>query len=274
MIWFSCRFQFFEKFLRKHAILLRQNILTNAISENHKLIQASVGNDEALIHFIQEIESTSSEDLQKEYSLVSSQLKKIEADRSNLNQSIGEIRNKLNHLVSNDDLLILQSNLEMKKEKLSSLSREWVISRLALKLLAKGKREYEKNRQPGVIKSASQLFSDMSGYSKIMKPLDNDSLLIFDENENKKGVAEMSRGTREQLYLSMRLGLIEEYESRSEPLPVVMDDVFVNFDDDRREKVIKILKKFSEGRQVIILSCHKHSLDLYTQLGARQILIN
>ena len=42
----------------------------------------------------------------------------------------------------------------------------------------------------------------------------------------------MSRGTREQLYLAMRFGLIEEYEARSEPLPIIMDDVFVNFDDD------------------------------------------
>ena len=84
----------------------------------------------------------------------------------------------------------------------------------------------------------------------------------------------MSRGTREQLYLAMRFGLIQEYETRSEPLPVVMDDVFVNFDDDRRDKVIEILKEFSEGRQVIILSCHKQSLDLFTRHGAKQILIN
>ena len=83
----------------------------------------------------------------------------------------------------------------------------------------------------------------------------------------------MSRGTREQLYLAMRFGLIQEYETRSEPLPVVMDDVFVNFDDDRRDNVIEILKEFSKERQVIILSCHKQSLDLFTRHEARQILI-
>jgi uncharacterized protein YhaN len=263
-----------DNFIQKHKIFERQNYLKKTILEKQKLIQESVGTDEAYNQFIDELRNATKEDLQKEYDLVSEELKRIEADRSTLNQSIGEARNKLNQLVSSDDLLILQSNLEMKKEKLNNLSREWVISRLALSLLAKGKQEYEKNRQPAVIKSASTLFSEMTGYSKIMKPLDSDSLMIFDENEKKKGVAEMSRGTREQLYLSMRLGLIEEYESRSEPLPVVMDDVFVNFDDDRRGKVIEILKEFSIDRQVIILTCHKHSLDLYTRHGAKQVHIN
>jgi uncharacterized protein YhaN len=263
-----------DNFLQKHKIFERQNYLKKTILEKQKLIQESVGTDEAYNQLIDELRNATKEDLQKEYDFVSEELKKIETDRSTLNQSIGEVRNKLNQLVSSDDLLILQSNLEMKKERLNHLSREWVISRLALSLLAKGKQEYETNRQPSVIKSASRLFSEMTGYSKIMKPLDDDSLLIFDENEKKKGVAEMSRGTREQLYLSMRLGLIEEYESRSEPLPVVMDDVFVNFDDDRRGKVIEILKEFSNGRQVIILTCHKHSLDLYTRHGAKQVHIN
>ncbi|MGV7220849.1 MAG: ATP-binding protein [Nitrospinales bacterium] len=263
-----------NNFLQKHKIFERQNHLKKATLEKQNLIQASVDTDEAYNQFFKELENTTKEDLQKEHDLASEQFKRIEADRSTLNQSIGEVRNKLNQLVSSDDLLILQTNLEMKKEKLNNLSREWAVSRLALSLLAKGKREYEKNRQPAVIKSASKLFSEMTGYSKIMKPLDSDSLIIFDENEKKKGVGEMSRGTREQLYLSMRLGLIEEYESRSEPLPVVMDDVFVNFDDDRRDKVIEILKEFSMGRQVIILSCHKHSLDLYSRHGAKQVHIN
>ena len=82
----------------------------------------------------------------------------------------------------------------------------------------------------------------------------------------------MSRGTREQLYLAMRFGLIQEYETRSEPLPVVMDDVFVNFDDGRRDNAIEILKEFAVDRQVIILSCHKQSLYQFIRHGARQIL--
>lgn len=82
---------------------------------------------------------------------------------------------------------------------------------------------------------------------------------------------EMSRGTREQLYLAMRFGLIEEYESRAEPLPVIMDDVFVNFDDDRKPRVVEILSEFAKDRQVLLLTCHRHSLEWYEKFGARRI---
>ena len=73
------------------------------------------------------------------------------------------------------------------------------------------------------------------------------------------------------MYLAMRLGLIEQYEMRSEPLPMIMDDVLVNFDDQRKSRLIEILARFAEKRQVIVLSCHQSSLDAYKRVGARQI---
>ena len=83
----------------------------------------------------------------------------------------------------------------------------------------------------------------------------------------------MSRGTREQLYFSMRLGLIEEYEKRSEPLPVIMDDVFINFDDHRGEQVVQLLADFAQTRQVIVLTCHKRSLEMYQKYGAHSVTV-
>ncbi len=83
----------------------------------------------------------------------------------------------------------------------------------------------------------------------------------------------MSRGTREQLYLALRFGLISEYEKRSESLPLVMDDIFVNFDDDRNSKMFDRLRQFSDKRQVIVLTCHKRTLDAYSSVGANAVTI-
>ena len=81
----------------------------------------------------------------------------------------------------------------------------------------------------------------------------------------------MSRGTREQLYLAIRFGLIEVYEARCEPLPIIMDDVFVNFDDVRNDQMIDRVKHFAESRQVIVLTCHKRTLEAYSAKGANTI---
>ena len=50
-----------------------------------------------------------------------------------------------------------------------------------------------------------------------------------------------------------------------------MDDVFVNFDDERDGRFTKILSKFGEQRQVLVLTCHERSLDAYKEIGATTI---
>jgi len=74
------------------------------------------------------------------------------------------------------------------------------------------------------------------------------------------------------LYFAMRLGLIQVYENELEPMPIIMDDILVNFDDDRGPAAIKGLLEFSNNRQVIVLTCHKNTLDIYKSLGAREIM--
>ena len=140
-------------------------------------------------------------------------------------------------------------------------------------MIEEAKCRYEKTRQPGVIRAAENLFSEITGgtYGHIIKPVDSDDILIENDRHKRKGVQEMSRGTLEQLYLSMRFGLIEEYESRSEPLPAVLDDVFVNFDDERDKRLIEVLNQFGQQRQVIVLTCHQRSLEAYQNIGAHQV---
>ena len=152
---------------------------------------------------------------------------------------------------------------------------EWAAHRGAQVLLEAAKQKYEKTRQPGVIRSAENLFTRITNgdYHRIIKPIDQDDLMIENKQHERKGVLEMSRGTREQLYLAMRFGLIDEYETRSEPLPAVMDDVFVNFDDERDERIIEILGQFSQHRQVIVLTCHQRSLEAYKSIGATPITV-
>ena len=140
-------------------------------------------------------------------------------------------------------------------------------------MLAAARGKYEKDRQPQVLISAGEILSRVTGgkYVKVIKPIDSAALMIEAPSGSRLGIQEMSRGTREQLYLAMRLGLIEEYEKRSEPLPIIMDDVFINFDDARGERVVEFLAGFARPRQVIVMTCHMRSLEIYKKYGARQV---
>ena len=213
--------------------------------------------------------------LQGELNLASNQLKELEDKKNQLHETIGETRNKLEQLTSNEKLLIQQETLGIKKQNLKECALDWCKAKIALYMLESAKSQYEETRQPGVLKAAKKVFSEITGgrYPQIIKSIDDDEIRIENKTGDRKRVTEMSRGTREQLYLSMRLGLIEEYESRSEPLPIVMDDVLVNFDDPRKAKVIEMLNHFAQSRQVIVLTCHRASLQDYLKLGATQIQV-
>ena len=199
----------------------------------------------------------------------------LNAAKDRLLQVIGETRTRIDYLISNEDMSKKQVELEMGRQKIEECASEWVVNKVALYMLNKARAKYEKERQPSVIKAAEKIFTHTTqgSYRRIFKPMDSEDILIVDEHERAKGLLEMSRGTREQLYLAMRFGLISEYEKRSEPLPIIMDDVFVNFDDDRNNQIIDCIRNFSENRQVVILTCHKRILEAYSAGGANAVTI-
>ncbi len=259
-------------FLHKQFLLDTRKILQEKIAQKRGIIQSNVGLGSHFDQFIEAIQTTSLEAIKQKLSRLQIELEGLHDDREQLLQEIGETRNEIEKLSSNNDLITKQTELEFLKQQLQSLAREWATYQGALALLNAAKQEYEKNRQPGVIRSAESLFTQITDYRRIIKTI-NQEVLIENDQDQRKGMLEMSRGTREQLYLAMRFGLINEYETRSEPLPAVMDDIFVNFDDERNERITKILSEFSKQRQVLILTCHQHSLEAYKDIGATAITV-
>ncbi len=262
-----------QDFLRKQSILEEQNLLQEKVAQKREIIQSNIGLGLHFDKFVEAIQTAPLEEIKQKLSRLQVELKEMQADREQLLQDIGETRNEIEKLSCNNDLIAKQTQLESLKQQLQSLAQEWATYKGALVLLDAAKQKYEKTRQPGVIRAAENLFSQITGYPRIIKPIDQDDLLIENDRHERKGVLEMSRGTREQLYLAMRFGLINEYETRSEPLPAVMDDIFVNFDDERDARIIEILSQFSKQRQVIVLTCHQRSLEAYKKIGANPITV-
>jgi uncharacterized protein YhaN len=264
-----------EDFYQKQSAFERYKVLEKTVEQKRGIIHSNVGLGQHFDQFLEDIQSTPLEEIKQKLGKRLAEYSELQETREQLLQDIGETRNELEKLSSDDDLVDRQNELESQKQELKLLAETWASYRSALVLIDAAKKRYEKNRQPGVIRSAENLFSKITNgtYSHIIKSIDNDDILVEDAQHKRKSVQEMSRGTLEQLYLAMRFGLIDEYESRSEPLPAVLDDVFVNFDDERDERLIKVLKQFGQQRQVIVLTCHKRSLEAYKKIGANQITV-
>jgi uncharacterized protein YhaN len=72
----------------------------------------------------------------------------------------------------------------------------------------------------------------------------------------------MSDGTADALYLSLRLASLEVHLDSHNPIPLIVDDCLVQFDDDRASAALKILSEMSTLTQVILFTHHQHLLDL------------
>lgn len=262
-----------EDFRSKYKVFTRRIELKGKASEARRIIQSTIGGGEHYDNFIESISVTNPEEIGLQLDQANKDLETLRGDLAQKNQDIGELRTKIKQLSSSEDLLGRQNEVEVKKQRLRDYSRDWVRTQIPLFALEKAISKYEDTRQPGVIKAAEDIFSSITNhaYPAIIKPIDSDELRIRDSSGATKGVLEMSRGTKEQLYLAMRLGLIKEYETRSESMPIIMDDILANFDDDRGPLAVKALKRFSKDRQIIVLTCHNNTLDMYKQLGDRDI---
>ncbi len=143
------------------------------------------------------------------------------------------------------------------RNELRGAVREFLILREARNLLDRAIERYERERQPEVIRRADALFSSFTAgrYTGLHKSLTTGELLALDtESGLEKSPEMLSRGTLEELMLAMRLALIECNEENNESLPVVLDDITVNFDSSRKAAVLAALEEFSAGRQVILFS--------------------
>jgi len=265
-----------DSFIEKSKTVGREKGLDGIVAEKKGYIQSRVGLGDIRDKFIKSVKSSSLEENHQELNSISNSLSELNTEKDQLLQLIGETKTRVDYLVGNEDMSKQQAKLEIGRQKIRECSRKWAVNKIALYMLDKARKKYEKERQPAVIKLAEEIFGYVTkgNYSRIFKPMDSDDIFIVNKNEQTKGLLEMSRGTREQLYLALRFGLIGEYEKRSEPLPIVMDDIFVNFDDDRNNQMRDRIIQFSKKRQVIILTCHKHTFDAYSSLGANAVTIS
>jgi uncharacterized protein YhaN len=144
--------------------------------------------------------------------------------------------------------------------RIDEAAEQWAVITLCRALLDETRKVYETERQPEVLRQASSFFQMMTEgrYMRVIAPLDGGEIQVERADGSRLSPQVLSRGTAEQLYLSMRIALIREYANHVEPLPVIFDDIFVNFDPDRSRTSFKALRELSVSHQVLLFTCHPH----------------
>jgi len=186
-----------------------------------------------------------------------------------------EQRGELNVLLKNvsDDrrLADRQVELGMVEQQLREALDDWQVRAVTGHLLETLRKEYEEHRQPETLLEASQYLHRLTGghYVRVWTPIDANVLYVDDKKGKRWTVDLLSRGTREQLFLSLRLAMVALYARRGVQLPLVLDDVLVNFDQLRAKAAAELLRDFAKtGHQLLIFTCHEHVWKMFKTLKA------
>ncbi len=153
------------------------------------------------------------------------------------------------------------AGLEQRRD--DALDRYTVLS-VAERLMARTQAHYEQTRQPEVVRRASELFEQITSgrYVRVSVPADGGPFTVFDPDARPKSSAELSTGTAQQLYLALRIALIETLDHVGAGLPVLMDDVLVNFDPGRKRGAAEAIRHLATHRQVVLFTCHPETAAL------------
>ena len=134
--------------------------------------------------------------------------------------------------------------------------------------------EWERKSQPEVYRSASRMLSQMTGGAwQQVRMNAQGELEVLDAVGAARTPNLLSLGTRQQLYLSLRIALLLSATNVGRALPVLCDDILVNFDDERRTQAAAALKEFAQYRQVILFTCHSDVAALMGTVDQQSNLI-
>lgn len=245
-----------------------RNNLKVEITQAEQNIKKISGEGQPYLDFIDELKTVEPEILEAERSELEDELNDIERNLSTLREDRGANREEIRQIERRKEGSSLRMERAVKLEKLKKMADRWSVLILAQAVLNKAIEKYERERQPEVIKEAQTFFSNMTlgRYSRILAPLDEATIYVEDQDGRRKSIEELSRGTAEQLYLSLRFGFIRELTKRTESLPVVFDDVLVNFDPDRFRAACGAIEELTETNQVLYFTCHPETVDSLTKV--------
>lgn len=168
----------------------------------------------------------------------------------------------------------LQAELADIDEQLAGqLDRRRLLDRAGM-LLEATRAAVARDHQPPALRDASHWLARLTEgrYTRITTTIDEPKLEVHDAEGGIWPPERLSRGTREQVFLALRLALVRDLQRHGVQLPVVMDDALVNFDDERAHAAARVLVEFAADlpreRQLLVLTCHAHVAAIFASAGA------
>jgi uncharacterized protein YhaN len=204
----------------------------------------------------------------------------LNKEKSIIDQAIGSERTELSKMDGSARAAILAEDTQAILGSLENNIEDYVRFKMAAAVLNESIERFRDKNQSPVLKKASSYFSKITNrsFDGIRAEFDDSGnpLIAGVRSDNKEivHVKGMSEGTADQLYLSLRLAGLETYLDNNAPIPFIVDDILIKFDNTRAKATLKALADLSGKTQIIFFTHNRHLVDLAEKHIDGSILIS
>ena len=198
---------------------------------------------------------------------VDAQLSSVDGDLTRETHKIGGIENGLAEMRIDSGAAGASADAQEALARVRSNVERYVRAKLGAFILGREIERYRQENQGPMLTKASQLFARLTlggftgvraGYNDKDKP----ALKCLRAGNVEVDIEGLSEGTRDQLYLSLRLASLVRYADLAEPMPLVLDDVLIQFDDERSRAALQIVAELAPRMQVLFFTHHARLVEL------------
>jgi uncharacterized protein YhaN len=227
---------------------------------------------------IQELEQEASEldadMIEDELGRVSTELKDLQANRDKLRDQRQTVQNEIQAKDGSDLAAEASEEAEQQLATMVSGIEQYLRLQIAALILEQRIEEYRRKNQAPVLARAGELFAKLTlgSFANLRDELNESGMPILlgvRPNDLEVSVDQMSDGTRDQLYLALRLATLEQHLQKGEPMPFVVDDILIGFDDNRTKVCLEVLAELSANTQVLVFTHHRRVIELAEELESQ-----
>jgi uncharacterized protein YhaN len=233
---------------------------------NERLHRLSAG--ATIDEFINQALTVDPDDIHGEIGRLTEETDTLNQEKSELDQRIGSERTELGKMDGSARAAELAEEIQLLLGGLETHVEQYARLKIASKILNRAIERYQNKSQEPILKRTTELFNQITrGSFQGVRAEFNDTghpVLVGVRPDGREivPVEGMSDGTADQLYLALRLAGLQDYLERNQPIPFIVDDILIKFDDDRAVAALGALARLSEQTQVIFFTHHRHLLEL------------
>lgn len=219
------------------------------------------------IGYIEEFLSKTYEEILREIDVKENRISTLKFKLQTMENNTKEINYKLESLASIEEDL---EDAENERDELITLNKSYNIAK---ECLEKAYSQVKENISPKFTQNLCDIISKISNnrYTNVVVN-DSDGLNVEIEDGRYIPASRLSVGTIDQMYLSLRLSALNEITE--ETMPIILDEAFAYFDNDRLSNILRYIKSNFTDNQIIIFTCSNREKMILDNLNVDYNLIN